>query len=65
MITICMTNGGNYANVNSINGHDTSNIKPEILTEMLENDKFINIILNNGGQKSILRTSCISSINYF
>lgn len=41
MITICMTNGGNYANVNSINGHDTSNIKPEILTEMLENDKFI------------------------
>ena len=65
MITICMTNGGNYANVNSINGHDTSNIKPEILTEMLENDKFINIILNNGWQKSILRTSCISSINYF
>ena len=65
MITICMTNGGNYANVNSINGHDTSNIKPEILIEMLENDKFINIILNNGGQKSILRTSCISSINYF
>ena len=48
MITICMTNGGNYANVNSINGHDTSNIKPEILTKMLENDKFINIILNNG-----------------
>lgn len=65
MITICMTNGGNYANVNSINGHDTSNIKPEILIEMLENDKFINIILNNGGQKAILKVSCISSINYF
>ena len=65
MITISMTNGGNYANVNSINGHDTSNIKPEILTEMLENDTFMNITLNNGGKKAILKTSCISSINYF
>ena len=30
-----------------------------------KNDKFMNIILNNGGQKAILRISCISSINYF
>lgn len=69
MITICMTNGGSYDNVNSINGHDVSKIKPEIIIEILENDTFMNIVmnivLNNGGKKAILRTSCISSINYF
>ena len=65
MISICMTNGGIYSNVNSINGRDVSEIKPEIITEILENDMFMHIVLNNGGQKSILRTSCISSINYF
>lgn len=65
MITICMTNGRSYDNVNSINGHDASEIKPEIIIEILENDTFMNIVLNNGGKKAILRTSCISSINYF
>lgn len=38
MITICMTNGGSYDNVNSINGHDASEIKPEIIIEILDND---------------------------
>ena len=65
MISICMTNGGMYSNVSSINGRDVSEIKSEIITEILENDMFMHIVLNNGGQKSILRTSCISSINYF
>ena len=65
MITICMTNGGSYDNVNSINGRDVSEIKPEIITEMLENDTFMNITLNNGGKKAILKTSCVSSVNYF
>lgn len=65
MISICMTNGGIYSNVSSINGRDVSEVKPEIITEILENDMFMHIVLNNGGQKSILRTSCISSINYF
>lgn len=65
MITICMTNGGSYDNVNSINGRDVSEIKPEIITEMLENDTFMNITLNNGSKKAILKTSCISSVNYF
>ena len=65
MISICMTNGGMYSNVSSINGRDVSEIKPEIITEILENEMFMHIVLNNGGQKSIPRTSCISSINYF
>ena len=65
MITICMTNGGAYSNVSSINGRNVSELKPEIITEILENDMFMHIVLNNGGQKSILRTLCISSINYF
>ena len=65
MISICMTNGGMYSNVSSINGRDVSEIKPEIITEILENDMFMHIVLNNGEQKSIIRTSCISSINYF
>lgn len=64
-MTICMTNGGMYANVNSINGRDVSEIKPEVLTEILENNIFMHIVLNNGGQEAILRTSCISSVNYF
>ena len=63
MITICMTNGGMYSNLNSINKCDVSEIKHEIITEILENDKFMHITLNNGGQKAILRVSCISSIN--
>ena len=62
-ITICMTNGGSYDNVNSVNGRNVSEFKPEIITEILENDKFMHITFSNGGQKAILRVSCISSIN--
>ena len=63
MITICMTNGGAYSNVSSINGRNVSELKPEIITEILENDKFISITHSNENEHSILRVSCISSIN--
>ena len=63
MISICMTNGGIYSDVVLINGKDVSGIKVEILTEILENDKFTTVFFNKGTKKAILRTSCISSIN--
>ena len=63
MITICMTNGGAYSNVSSINGRNVSELKPEIITEILENNKFITIVFKDNGHESILRVSCISSIN--
>ena len=63
MITICMTNGGAYSNVSSINGRNVSELKPEIIAEILENDKFISIIHSSKDEHSILRVSCISSIN--
>ena len=64
-MTICMTNGGLYSDIKSINGRDVSEIKPEIITEILENDKFITIVFKDNGYESILRVSCISSINLF
>ena len=64
MITICMTNGGAYSNVSSINGRSVSELKPEIITEILENDKFISITHSSKDENSILKVSCISSINY-
>ena len=63
-MTICMTNGGVYANVSSINDRDISEFNRESIIEMLENDTSIYIVLNSG-QTAILRISCISSINYF
>lgn len=65
MISICMTNGGVYSNVNSINEQDVSDINPKTIAKILDNYEFIHIVLCNGGQEAILRTSCISSINYF
>ena len=64
MISICMTNGGMYSDIVLINGKDVSGIKVEILTEILENDKFTTVSFNKGTKKAILRTSCISSIIY-
>ena len=61
MITICMTNGGAYSNVSSIYGRNVSELKSEIITKILENDKFVSIISED--EHSILRVSCISSIN--
>ena len=63
MITICMANGGAYSNVSSINGRSVSELKPEIITEILENNKFISITHSSEDENSILRVSCISSIN--
>lgn len=68
MISICMTNGGVYSNVNSINEQDVSDINPKTIAKILDNYEFIHIVLFvlcNGGQEAILRTSCISSVNYF
>ena len=64
-MTICMTNGGLYSDIKSINGRDVSDIKPEIITEILENDKFMTIVFKDNSHESILRVSCISSINLF
>lgn len=64
-MTICMTNGGLYSDIKSINGRDVSDIKPEIITEILENDKFITIVFKDNSHESILKVSCISSINLF
>ena len=63
-MTICMTNGGVYDNVRSINDCNVSNFSHESLIEMLEHDTSIYITLNSG-KTAILRISCISSINYF
>ena len=64
-MTICMTNGGLYSDIKSINSRDVSEIKSEIITEILENDKFITIVFKDNSHESILRVSCISSINLF
>ena len=64
-MTICMTNGGLYSDIKSINGRDVSDIKLETIVEILENDKFMTIVFKNNSHKSILRVSCISSINLF
>ena len=64
-MTICMTNGGLYSDIKSINSRDVSDIKPEIITEILENDKFITIVFKDSNHESILKVSCISSINLF
>ena len=63
MISICMSNGETYSNVSSINGRNVLELKPEIITEILENDKFISITHSIKYKHSILRVSCISSIN--
>ena len=62
-MTICMTNGGLYSDIKSIKGRDVSGLEPEIITEILENNKFITIVFKDNGHESILRVSCISSIN--
>ena len=64
-MTICMTNGGLYSDIKSINGRDVSEIKPEIITEILENNKFITIVFKDNSHESILKVLCISSINLF
>ena len=64
-MTICMTNGGLYSDIKSINGRDVSEIKTEIITEILENNKFITIVFKDNSHESILKVSCISSINLF
>ena len=64
-MTICMTNGGLYSDIKSINGRDVSDIKLETIVEILENDKFITIIFKDNSHESILKVSCISSINLF
>ena len=64
-MTICMTNGGLYSDIKSINGRDVSDIKLETIVEILENDKFITIVFKDNGHESILKVSCISSINLF
>ena len=61
MITICMTNGGAYSNGSSINGRNVSERESEVITEILEEDKFVKIISED--EHCILRVSCISSIN--
>ena len=64
-MTICMTNGGLYSDIKSINGRDVSEIKLETIVEILENDKFITIVFKDNSHENILRVSCISSINLF
>ena len=64
-MTICMTNGGLYSDIKSINGRDVSDIKLETIVEILENNKFITIVFKDNGHESILKVSCISSINLF
>lgn len=63
---ICMTNGGMFNDVTSINNRDVNNPKAlslDILTELLETEKYLNVVSNNN-QKSLVKTSCISSITY-
>lgn len=63
---ICMTNGGMFNDVTSINNRDVNDPKAlslDILTELLETEKYLNVVSNNN-QKSLVKTSCISSITY-
>ena len=64
-MTICMTNGGIYNNVRSIN-NETVNVKDTktlfaSLKKEINNYEFIIIEYVTG--KALIRTSCISSIN--
>ena len=64
-MTICLTNGGLYSDIKSINGRDVSDIKLGTIVEILENNKFITIVFKDSNHESILKVSCISSINLF
>ena len=60
-MTICMTNGGLYSDIKSINGRDVSEIKSEIITEILENDKFITIVFkDNSLDETFCGSPCLS-----
>ena len=61
-MVICMTNGGMYSDVRVIEGYAVSEIDVENIIKRLGESRFIGII--NGTEACVLRTSCISSINF-
>lgn len=61
-MVICMTNGGMYSDVRAIEGYAVSEIDVESIIKRLEDCNFIRIV--NGTEACVLRTSCISSINF-
>lgn len=60
-ICICMTNGGAYHYVKTING--ISDINSVKLKSILNENNFIDIEFEHS-QKALLRSDCISSVNF-
>jgi hypothetical protein len=56
-----MTNGGSYSNVKTINGF--SDIDSVKLRNILNKNEFIDIEFEHS-KKALLRSDCISSINF-
>lgn len=59
-MTICMTNGGLYDNIISVNNEKVSGDIHDLFPLML-NKEFIIVKYDKG--EALIRTSCISSIN--
>jgi hypothetical protein len=62
-MTICMTNGGMYTNVKIINGIDIKELDSIKIRNIVNKNDFIDIECQYS-YNSVLRTDCISSINF-
>ena len=64
-MTICMTNGGHYCNVISINHQPVAEFSATDLESILTRYAFILITFKSlEEQCALVRTSCISSITF-
>lgn len=61
-MAICMTNGGIYDNIKTINGTDVNEMNATKIKIMLNTNDFIEIEFEHS-KKAVVRTHCISSIN--
>lgn len=63
-MTFCMTNGGIYQNVKTINGIDVIELNSIKIRNILTENDFIDIE-HSYSKTSVVRTDCISSVNFF
>jgi hypothetical protein len=59
-----MTNGGMYTNIKTINGINTVELDSIKIRNMITKNDFLDIE-HKVNHKSLIRTDCISSINFF
>ena len=60
---ICMSNGGSYSNVATINDKNTSDLSSEKIEKLIKSNDFLYIQFD-GRNSALIRTACISSINF-